>query len=148
MRHKARHPSNADSPGIPSDTPSNNAIRTMNDGCSAPHNSHDASCSCPQREVSPPRPSELPFPCTPENNKRMKAWLLDRYAASTFNTCPLGHYPAWRGHRSRSTSTPLPHPRRATRRPTYHCIGSRGYTMTSSVTRHLASLNECHMANP
>ena len=28
VRHKARHPSNADSPGIPLDTPSNNAIRT------------------------------------------------------------------------------------------------------------------------
>ena len=97
VRHKARHPSNADSPGIPSDTPSNNAIRTMNDGCSAPHNSHDASCSCPQREVSPPRPSELPFPCTPENNKRMKAWLLDRYAASTFNTCPHRALPCMEG---------------------------------------------------
>ena len=97
MRHKARHPSNADSPGIPSDTPSNNAIRTMNDGCSAPHNSHDASCSCPQREVSPPRPSELPFPCTPDNNKRMKAWLLDRYAASTFNTCPHRALPCIEG---------------------------------------------------
>ena len=97
VRHKARHPSNADSPGIPSDTPSNNAIRTMNDGCSAPHNSHDASCSCPQREVSPPRPSELPFPCTPENNKRLKAWLLDRYAASTFNTCPHRALPCMEG---------------------------------------------------
>ena len=97
VRHKVRHPSNADSPGIPSDTPSNNAIRTMNDGCSAPHNSHDASCSCPQREVSPPRPSELPFPCTPENNKRMKAWLLDRYAASTFNTCPHRALPCMEG---------------------------------------------------
>ena len=97
VRHKARHPSNADSPGIPSDTPSNNAIRTMNDGCSAPHNSHDASCSCPQREVTPPRPSELPFPCTPENSKRMKAWLLDRYAASTFNTCPHRALPCMEG---------------------------------------------------
>ena len=32
--------------------------------------------------------STFPFPCLPENNERMKAWLLERYAASTFNTCP------------------------------------------------------------
>ena len=35
---------------------------------------------------SPPR--SLPFRCTPENNDRMKTWLLERYASSTFNTCP------------------------------------------------------------
>ena len=30
----------------------------------------------------------LPFPCIPENNTRMKAWLIDRYSASTCNTSP------------------------------------------------------------
>ena len=71
-----------------------NAIRSMNGGCNA---SGDIPCSCPQRESTPPRPSELPFPCTPEDNVRMKSWLLDRYAASTFNTCPHRALPNMEG---------------------------------------------------
>ena len=63
-------------------------IRAINGGCNTPGNQSDAPCSCPQREPTPIGPSELPFPCTPENNARMRAWLLDRYASSTFNTCP------------------------------------------------------------
>ena len=44
-------------------------------------------CHCPERQAPPGKPTVLPFPCTPENNDRMKRWLLDRYASSTFNTC-------------------------------------------------------------
>ena len=42
-------------------------------------------------------PAELPFPCIPINNKRMRAWLLDRYASSTFNTCPHCALPSMGG---------------------------------------------------
>ena len=45
-------------------------------------------CDCPKRTPVPPRPEEFPIPCTPENNSKMKAWLLDRYKSSTFNRCP------------------------------------------------------------
>ena len=33
----------------------------------------------------------LPFRCIPENNNRIKTWLLERYASSTFHTCPHRH---------------------------------------------------------
>ena len=62
-------------------------IRSMSGGCSSLSQPTDT-CTCPQRTAVPPPQSLLPFPCTPENNAKMQAWLLDRYAASTFNTCP------------------------------------------------------------
>jgi hypothetical protein len=52
-------------------------------------NAHEeASCQCPQRSAVPARPEKLPFTPLPENIPKMKKWLLDRYASSTFNTCP------------------------------------------------------------
>ena len=62
------------------------SVRSMNFGCLQDGNID--SCKCPQRSAVPPRPSTLPFAAVPENNQRMKEWLLNRYAASTFNTCP------------------------------------------------------------
>ena len=75
------------------------AISAMgcHDGSPAPHDAHDVPCACPLRQVVPPRPTALPFPCTPANNERMKAWLLDRYGASTFNTCPHRALPCMEG---------------------------------------------------
>ena len=35
--------------------------------------------------------TELPFPCIPENNARMKEWLLEKFSKSTFCKCP--HHP-------------------------------------------------------
>ena len=78
-------------------TPPENATRSLSDGCDIPPTSHHHTCSCPQRQTPPPRPSELPFPCSPENNEKMKAWLLDRYVASTFNTCPHRPLPCMDG---------------------------------------------------
>ena len=43
---------------------------------------------CYLRALPPKRPEELPFPCIPQNNERMKQWLIDRFSASTFNKCP------------------------------------------------------------
>ena len=38
-----------------------------------------------------PEITELPFPCTPENNQKMKEWLIEKFSKSTFNKCP--HHP-------------------------------------------------------
>ena len=52
----------------------------------------------PRGHHCPPlRSTELPSSCTPENNQRMKAWLLERYASSTFNTCPHWALPCMDG---------------------------------------------------
>lgn len=77
-----------------SSTPSINIIRQTNDGCNSPG---EMSCSCPQRMMTPTRPATLPFPCTIANKERMKAWLLDRYSTSTFNTCPHRMLPCMEG---------------------------------------------------
>ncbi|KAK2555623.1 hypothetical protein P5673_022644 [Acropora cervicornis] len=74
-----------------------NAVRSINDGCTTTSDPNDITCSFPQRDATPPCPPELPFPCTPDNNGRMKAWLLDRYASSTFNTCPHRALPSMEG---------------------------------------------------
>ena len=77
--------------------PATSEVRSINEGCSTPSARREESCSCPQREVTPLRPTKLPFPCTPDNNGRMKAWLLERYASSTFNTCPHRALPCMEG---------------------------------------------------
>ena len=61
----------------------------VNSNVDASCDSNDAgTCKCPQRSAVPVRPTSLPFKCSPENNEKMKKWLLKRYEASTFNTCP------------------------------------------------------------
>ena len=62
--------------------------RTATGGCASPGGHQNHSCTCSQRIAMPPSPWWLPFRCIPENNDRMKTWLLERYAFSTFNTCP------------------------------------------------------------
>ena len=54
-------------------------------------------CSCPKRELPPKRPDKLPFEPTPANAERMKKWLLNFYASSTFNKCPHQVLPAMEG---------------------------------------------------
>ena len=56
-----------------------------------------ADCGCLVRELPPAKPKSLPFQCVPENNSKMRSWLLDRYAASTFNKCPHQQLPAMEG---------------------------------------------------
>ena len=72
------------------------AIRASNAGCSA-GTSSDIDCGCPKRLNPPARPPSLPFPCRPENNDKMREWLLTRYASSTFNTCPHRPLPTMDG---------------------------------------------------
>ena len=61
--------------------------RVLNSGC-PDSRGESPSCNCPQRTSVPERPTTLPFPAIPENNEKMREWLLKRYASSTFNTCP------------------------------------------------------------
>ena len=91
------HTSNPRYTAIHPDLPSINNVRSLNDGCNAPPASNKTPCSCPIRAAPPPRPTALPFPCTPANNERMKQWLLQRYASSTFNTCPHRALPCMEG---------------------------------------------------
>ena len=101
-----------------------NATRSLNDGCTTP-NPDDATCSCPQRAVTPPRPPALPFPYIPDNIAKVKAWLLQRYASSTFNTCPHRALPCMEG-------PPV-------EMHVDHYIGSSAYTRISFRTKHLGS---------
>lgn len=54
-------------------------------------------CQCPKRTPVPFRPTTLPFECSEENSTRMRDWLLDFYAGSTFNTCPHQPLPVMTG---------------------------------------------------
>ena len=97
LSHKFPSPSDAADTPTSSEPPAVHATRVLNDGCSTSNNAHNHPCSCPQRQTPPPRPAELPFPCTPEHNDQMRAWLLDRYSSSTFNTCPHRALPCMAG---------------------------------------------------
>ena len=46
-----------------------------------------APCGCMTRSLPPERPKKLPFPARPENINKMKEWLGERYASSTWNKC-------------------------------------------------------------
>ena len=126
-------------------SPEINAIRAQ--GCPVTNAAHNATCSCPQREAAPPRPSELPFPCKPENNTNMKAWLLNRYASSTFNTCPHRALPCMEGPPIEIHVDPAATPKACHNQPTYPSTGSNRCTMTSSAKKLLVSSSVCHTAN-
>ncbi len=84
-----RHRDNVDNVSIA-------AVRALNAGCSDVAN-HNGGCDCPEWEDPPQHPKALPFPCTPGNNAMMREWLRNRYASSTFNTCPHRPLPAMAG---------------------------------------------------
>ena len=44
-------------------------------------------CRCPKRAKPPTAPKTIPFSATPENHGKLKEWILNHYAASTFNIC-------------------------------------------------------------
>ncbi|CAB4033724.1 Transposon Ty3-I Gag-Pol poly [Paramuricea clavata] len=52
-----------------------------------PQSALTAPCNCPLRQKPPPRPTQPPFPANNANRAHLQQWLLDYYAASTFNTC-------------------------------------------------------------
>ena len=45
----------------------------------------DTTCDCKVRTKPPPMPEKIPFPA--HETEKIKTWLLERYSASTFNTC-------------------------------------------------------------
>ena len=63
-------------------------VRALNSGCPQQSNDDASNCTCPQRAAVPLLPTSLPFEPVPQNNEKMKQWLLKRYGSSTFNTCP------------------------------------------------------------
>ena len=71
--------------------------RALNAGCSEPSSNPESPCTCSVRTVVPYRPKELPYACVPSNNDRMKEWLLQTFASSTFNTCPHRPLPCMTG---------------------------------------------------
>ena len=61
--------------------------RSILSGCSNQQKG-TLNCDCPQRSAVPLRPRCLPYKPVPENNLKMKEWLLQHFKSSTFNTCP------------------------------------------------------------
>ena len=58
---------------------------------------NEAACGCKIRTLPPPKPTSLPFECNESNIPRMRQWLLDRYASSTFNKCTHQQLPLMEG---------------------------------------------------
>jgi hypothetical protein len=56
-----------------------------------------AACGCPCRTKAPAKPDALPFQASLENVDKMKLWLLERYASSSFNCCPHQVLPDMKG---------------------------------------------------
>ena len=52
-------------------------------------------CNCLPRTLPPPLPKEMPFP--EHEKEKLKDWLLDRYASSTFNVCTHQPIPTMSG---------------------------------------------------
>ncbi len=73
-----------------------NVVRALDSGCCTGNGNGNA-CACPQRTAVPKRPSALPIPCHAENIDKMKKWMLDHFASSTFNTCPHRPLPCMAG---------------------------------------------------
>ena len=70
------------------DVSSTSLVRALKSGCADNTVGDLLQCSCPQRECVPPRPNSLPFSAIPENNNKMRKWLINQFKSSTFNTCP------------------------------------------------------------
>ena len=64
------------------------ALDDRKDGVSVNACVNQVECGCLPRTAPPSRPSRLPFPPMENNIPRMKQWLLQTFASSTFNRCP------------------------------------------------------------
>ena len=74
-------------PGVPRESVVSSGTRISADVLHIDHH-QIAPCKCPQRSAVPSRPSDLPFEPVPANIPKMRDWLLEHFASSTFNTCP------------------------------------------------------------
>ena len=57
----------------------------------------ESTCNCSKQQSLPSRPENLPFLPIEENNNKMEQWLLNRFSASTFNSCPHQPLPMMTG---------------------------------------------------
>ena len=57
----------------------------------------ESTCNCSKQQSLPNRPENLPFFPIEENNNKMEQWLLNRFSASTFNSCPHQPLPMMTG---------------------------------------------------
>ena len=71
------------------------STRCSNSGVIMP--GKEAGCSCPRRQMPPSAPALMPCSPTEENLPQLKQYLLDRYAASTFNVCEHQPLPLLQG---------------------------------------------------
>ena len=56
-----------------------------------------ADCGCLLRTLPPPRPTTIPFEPVASNVNKLTEWMMEYYAASTFNTCEHQPLPMMRG---------------------------------------------------
>ena len=56
-----------------------------------------APCGCLLRTLPPDPPTKPPFPIHKNNTQEIRAWILDFYASSAFNTCPHQPLPLMSG---------------------------------------------------
>ncbi|MEL6802297.1 MAG: reverse transcriptase domain-containing protein, partial [Bacteroidota bacterium] len=64
--------------------------------CDAKSNADN--CDCPKRGLPPPKPEQLPFPVTCDDDvERLRKWLLNYYRSSSFNTCTHQTLPKMHG---------------------------------------------------
>lgn len=56
-----------------------------------------APCGCWARTQPPQLSQHPPFKQTPQNTERAQEWIIDYYAASSFNTCPHQELPKMSG---------------------------------------------------
>jgi hypothetical protein len=66
-------------------------------GSDTPSPTKSAPCSCPTNQSPLACLDALPSLAIPNNVSKMKEWLDERFAASTFNCCPHQHLPLMQG---------------------------------------------------
>ena len=81
---------NRDFPIIGSQLPNQHSkvVANLNEKDQSKLNLHEVTCSCPTRSKVPDKPCKLSLKAKSENVSKTNEWLLQRYAASTFNVCP------------------------------------------------------------
>jgi hypothetical protein len=103
------------------------------------HSQHHATAHCARNH--PPRPTQPPFPANNANRAHLKQWLLDYYAASTFNTCELQPLSLMHGPPMRLMVNPDVTP------VAHHTLYQYHYKVSTAMW-HWASLSQYQLANP
>lgn len=83
----------------------------------------EPTCKCPGRTPLPGPPHQLPCAPSTANIPEMKAWLLGRYAASTFNKCTHQPLPQRDGPPLKIHLVDDATPQMSPHQPQYHSTG-------------------------